>query len=95
MTTTTTTKPVLLQFRLFSGVLIDTALKMIRKRIENVSEIKGYIKARCKLGLRVKAYIMRYVLSMGINKCHFHSLYIVGGLQTGTPRSADTESNDY
>ena len=48
-------KPVLLQFRLLSGVFIDTALKMVRKRIENVAEIRGYIKARCKLGLSVKS----------------------------------------
>ena len=33
-------KPFLLQFRLFSGVLIDTVLKMVRKRIENVAEIR-------------------------------------------------------
>ena len=46
-------KPVLLQFRLLSGVLIDTALKMVRKRIRNVAEIRGYIYARCKLGLSI------------------------------------------
>ena len=30
-------KRVLLQFRLLSGVFIDTALKMVRKQIENVA----------------------------------------------------------
>ena len=48
-------KPVLLQFRLLSGVVIDAALKMVRKQIENVAEIRGYIKARCKLGLSAKS----------------------------------------
>ena len=37
-----------------SGVVIDTVLKMDRKRIENVAEIRGYKKARCMLGLSVK-----------------------------------------
>ena len=38
-------KPVLLQFPLLSDVVIDTALKMVKKRIENVAEIRDYIKA--------------------------------------------------
>ena len=48
-------KSVLLQFRLLSGVLIDIVLKMVRNREENVVEIRGHIKARCKLGLSVKS----------------------------------------
>ena len=48
-------KLVLLQFRLLSGVLIDTVLKIVRKLIENVAEIMGYIKYHCKLGLSVKS----------------------------------------
>ena len=35
-------KPVLLQFRLLLGVLMDTALKMVRKRIENFTEIRVF-----------------------------------------------------
>ena len=38
-------KPILFQFRLLSGVFIDTALKMARQRIENIAEIRDYIKA--------------------------------------------------
>ena len=48
-------KPIFLflQFRFLSCVLVHTALKMVRKRTENVAE-RSYIKARCKLGLSVK-----------------------------------------
>ena len=42
-------KPVLLQFRLLSGVLIDIALNKVRKRIDTAADLGGYIKARCKL----------------------------------------------
>ena len=48
-------KTVLWQFRLLSGVVLETALKRVRKRIENVAEIRYYIKAHCKLGLNVKS----------------------------------------
>ena len=52
-------------FDCFSGVVIDTELEMVRKRIEKGTEVrkrleKGtkirvYIKIRCKLGLSVKS----------------------------------------
>ena len=42
-------KPVLLQFQLLAGVVINTSLKMVRKGIENVAEIRSYIKTCCKL----------------------------------------------
>ena len=44
-----------MQFRLLSGVFIDTALKRVRKQIDNVAEIRGYIKASCKLGMSVES----------------------------------------
>ena len=74
-------KPVLLQFRLLSGVVIDTVLKMVRKRIENVAENRGYVKICCKLGLNVKS--IHDVLFMGIIKCHFPQF--ISGLQNSIP----------
>ena len=69
-------KPVLLQFRFLSGVFIDTALKMVRKRIEHVAEIRGYIKARCKLGLSVKSIHDEIYVVYGDKQINviFHSL---------------------
>ena len=77
-------KLVLLQFRLLSDVLIDTALKMVRKWIENVAEIRGYIlQPAVSCDWVSKAYIMWYVLFMGINKCYFPQF--ICGLQNSVP----------
>ena len=51
-------KPVRSQYRLLSGVFIDIALKMVRKRIQNVAEIRGYIKTRFQLELSVKSILL-------------------------------------
>ena len=41
--------------KLALGVVIDIALKMIRKRTEHAADIRGYIKAHFQLGLSVKS----------------------------------------
>ena len=48
---------------------------MVRKRIENVSEIRGYIKARCKLGLTVKEIHSEIGSIYGDNKMSFATVY--------------------
>ena len=48
---------------------------MVRKRIENVSEIKGYIKARCKLGLTVEEIHSEIRSIYGDNKMSFAKVY--------------------
>ena len=98
-------KLVLLQFRLLSDVLIDTALKMVRKRIENVAEFRSYIKARCNLELSVKS-IHDEICAVYGNNIIFHSFRWVTKFSTGQtsvkdapysgrPRSAVTKSNIY
>ena len=54
---------------------------MVRKRKEDVAEIRGYIPTRCKLGLSVKSRHDEIII--GINKCHF--LQLIGGLQNLVP----------
>ena len=68
-------KPVLLQFRLLSGVFIDTALKMVRKRIRNVAEIRGYIYARCKLGLSIENIHDEICVIYGDTHMSFSTVY--------------------
>ena len=68
-------KQVLLQFRLLSDVVMNTPLKMVRKRIENVAEIWGYIKARCKLGLSVKSIHDEMCVVYGDNRISFSTVY--------------------
>ena len=63
-------KPVLLQFHLLAGVVINTSLKMVRKGIENVAEIRGYIKTCCKLDECQKQICVVY----GKKQVIFHSL---------------------
>ena len=98
-------KPVLLQFRLLSGVFIDTALQMVRKRIENVAEIRGYIKARCKLGLSVKSIHDEICVVYVDKQMSFSTVYrwftkfssgqesVKDAPYSGRPRSAVTKSN--
>ena len=68
-------KSVLLQFRLLSGIVISTALRMFRKRKENVAEIRGYIKARCKLGLCVKSIHGEICFVYGDKQMSFSTVY--------------------
>ena len=71
-------KLVLLQFHLLSDVVIDIALKMVRIGIENVAEItqiRGYIEAHCKLTLSVKSIHDEICIVYGDKQMSFfHSL---------------------
>ena len=70
-------KPVPFQFRLISGVLIYTLSKMSGKRIENVADIRGYIKGLCKLGRGVKIFMMRYDCAVyGEKRMSFSTSYM-------------------
>ena len=68
-------KPVLLQFWLLSGVLIDTALKMVRKWSENDAEIRVYIKSRYKLGLSIKSIHDEIRVVYGDKQMLFSTVY--------------------
>ena len=72
---------------------------MVRKRIENVAEIRDYTKVCCKFELSANVCVI-----YGDKKCHFPQF--IGGLQysvpvrnpsdvlySGGPRSAVTKSN--
>lgn len=78
---------------------------MVRKRIENVSEIRGYIKARCKLGLTVKEIHSEIGSIYGDNKMSFATVYrwfkkfssgqesVKDAPYSGRPKSAVTQCN--
>ena len=95
---------ILIAFRC-TNVLIDTALKMVRKRIENVAEIRGYIKTCCKLGLSVKSIHDEICVVYGDKQMSFCTVYrlftkfsssqelVKDAPYSGRPRSAVTKSN--
>ena len=78
---------------------------MVRKRIENVAEIRAYIKGRCKLGLSVKTIHDEISDIYGNNQMSFSTVYrwftkfksvqesIKDAPYTGRPRSAVTKYN--
>ena len=91
-------KPVLLQFLLLSDVFIDTVLKMVRKRNENVAEIRGYIKDRCNFGLRVKSIhdetnFISTVYRWSTKFSSGQEESVEDAPYSGGPRSAITKSN--
>ena len=78
-------KPVPFQFRLISGVLIYTLSKMSGKRIENVADIRGYIKGRCKLGRGFKIFMMRYDCAVyGEKRMSFSTSYMFSHWYAGS-----------
>ena len=56
---------------------------MVRKRIENVAEIRGYTNARCKLGLSVKSIHVEICVVYGDKQILFSTVY--SGLQNSFP----------
>ena len=77
---------------------------MVRKRIENVAKIRGYIKARCKLGLSVKSIHDETCVVCGDKQMSFCTVYrwftkfssgqeSVKNAPYSGPRSAVTKSN--
>ena len=54
---------------------------MVRKRVENVAEIRAYIKGRCKLGLSVKTIHDEISDIYGNNQMSF-SQFICGSLNS-------------
>ena len=78
---------------------------MVRKRLKNVAEVRGYAKARCKLELGVKSIHDEICVLYWDKQMSFFTVYrwftnfssgqksVLDAPSSGRPRSAVTKSN--